>query len=63
MNVNRRAFEAFAEAHPVETHNLDPDLFWEYFHRECPDRTRAEMETKLRECEKKMEASDEIQTK
>ena len=59
MNVSRRAFEAFAKAHPVETHDLAPDLFWEYFHREYPGYSRDEMKAMLRECEEKMEASDE----
>lgn len=40
-------FESLARVHPVELHDYDPERFWEFFRRECPEVPRVEMEQML----------------
>lgn len=47
------AWQMFAQMHPVEAHQKDPDKFWEYFHTRSPDMTREQMVALLKECEEK----------
>lgn len=37
------AWEWFANAHPHEAFDQDPDRFWELFHRQQPNVPRADM--------------------
>lgn len=45
------AFDAFAQAHPHEAYASWPERFWEFFQRERPGISRAQMEQVLRETE------------
>ena len=43
------AFEAFSTLHPHESYRQYPDRFWEFFQKQRPDISRAEMERFLEE--------------
>ena len=45
------AWAMFCFAHPIEAHRQDPEKFWQFFHSQCPDVPREEMEAHLRNVE------------
>ncbi len=45
----RDAFESFAAAYPHEANEMDPEGFWEMFHRHRPAISREEMNKLLEE--------------
>jgi hypothetical protein len=45
--MDQRAFEIFAELHPLEAYAKWPGRFWRYFKRRSPGVTRQEMERLL----------------
>ena len=51
MNMNKKAFEIFAAAHPHEAYAKWPRRFWLFFREQCPDVTKSEMEAMLKETE------------
>lgn len=53
--LKQTAFEMLALAHPVEAHEHDPEKFWQFFQRQCPDCPRGRMEKMLNEMKSQAE--------
>lgn len=45
--MEQLAFGLLAQAYPHGAYEYDPERFWEYFHSECPNVPREEMESIL----------------
>ena len=50
-DAEQHAFETFALAYPHETYEADPEAFWTYFKKKCPNATREQMVEILKKTE------------